>query len=111
MQDPEKPVIMSITGFSFPIKEINYIEVYNHTLLYHTAGGSFSSTDGKSMRRLADDLKDDGFALCNQCYLVNLHRVEALDRDSITMKSGERLKISRNRYKEFKHLLISYWGE
>lgn len=89
---------------------IRYIEVLGHTLTYHTPQGVISSTGSRSIRELEVELHPNGFARCNQCYLVNLKYVQSVEKDTVVLQGGECLSISRNRKKAFMQALLAYWG-
>lgn len=92
------------------LKSLAYIEVYNHTLIYHTDGGTVSATGSKTINALEQELATAGFARCGQSYLVNLRHVENLDKDSVILTGGERVPVSRGRRKAFVQTLMKYWG-
>lgn len=78
--------------------EIMYIEVLNHTLIYHLTDTSV--TISGSMKALIESLKGKPFVQCNQSYLVNLKYVSEFNNSEV--KVGEDwLTISRPKKKEF----------
>ena len=79
------------------ISAIKYVEIMNHTLLYHTTEGDFMSLGG--LTQLYEQLKSYSFALCNRCYLVNFRYVEGLDQFDVIV-DGVRLQISHLKRKE-----------
>lgn len=89
---------------------IRYIEVLGHTLTYHTPQGVISSTGSRSIQKLEEELIPNGFARCNQCYLVNLKHVQSVEKDNVILQDGECLSVSRNRRKAFMQALLTYWG-
>lgn len=93
-----------------PLDQLYYVEVFNHTLTYHTPEGSFSATGKRSITQLEKDLSSANFFRCNYCYLVNLKYVLSVDKDSICMSNGKTLPISRSRRREFLNALMRYWG-
>lgn len=93
-----------------PLEQLHYIEVYSHTLTYHTQDGRLSTTGSKTIRQLEKELVADSFFRCNYCYLVNLQHVQSIDKDNILLSNGESLSISRSRRKEFMNALMGYWG-
>lgn len=82
--------------------EICYVEVRNHSLVYHTASRNIE-VRGK-MKDAVDLLAEHGFALCNVSYLVNLHFVTAVEGDTVFV-GGNELKISRPKRKQFMECL------
>lgn len=80
------------------INDIYYVEVTSHTVTYHTKNGEFKSTG--TMRQIEEKLSPFHFALCNQCYLVNLRYITSIEGSSLKVGPYE-LIISRPRRKEF----------
>lgn len=79
-------------------EEILYIESLNHKMLITTDAAQYSVYD--TMRNMEEVLKGEGFARCNNCYLVNLAYVTAVRGEYVLL--GERkLKISRHKRKAF----------
>lgn len=81
------------------VESIHYVEIHGHALLWHTEQGTFSSCG--TMKGVAEMLAPYGFSLCNSCYLVNLRRVYRVKGYTLTMASGDVLKISQPRKKGF----------
>ena len=84
---------------------IKYIEVINHSLIYHTLDGDFTATG--SLKKVKEELKCLPFEYCNQCYLVNLKYVEEI-KDYNLIVSSEKIQISHPKHKQFLHALNSY---
>lgn len=91
----------------FSTNELYYAEVDGHYIYYYTKDGSYKQK--QSMKELEDLLAGLSFKRCNNCYLVNLKYVDAVDRDDVKV-GGEWLKISRPRKKEFLQALANYMG-
>lgn len=92
---------------SISAADIAYIEVTNHALCYHLKNRTITATG--SLREVEEKLQGNNFVRCNNCYLVNLKYVEAVEQDSITV-SGARLKMSRARRKEFMQAMMTFCG-
>lgn len=92
------------------LRALYYVEVFNHTLEYHTVYGNYTSTGRKSIRSLEKELQDGGFALTSQSHLVNLHYVESVESDGIILSDGVKLPLSRSKRKEFMQQLLQYWA-
>ena len=90
-----------------PVRSILYVEVRDHSLYYYTGEGEFSATG--SMKKLEQELEPQGFARCNNCYLVNLMHVRAVSQEQVVVGETE-LKISRPRRKAFMQALSAYYG-
>lgn len=90
------------------VETIRYIDVFTHTLYYHTAQGTFSSTGAVTLKSLAEELRPYGFIRCSQSHLVNLKFVKAINKESITVVNEGPLPVSRQLYKDFKQALMDY---
>lgn len=70
--------------------EIYYLETHNRMLYYHTADEVLPVRD--SMRSAEQRLTPFHFVRCNQCYLVNLKHIKAV-QDEFVVVGKERLAI------------------
>lgn len=87
------------------LSSVLYIEVISHTLYYHTIDRTIKTTG--SLNSLQESLSKYGFALCNNCYLVNLKHVNAIKQNDVLV--GEKLLlISRHKKKNFIKALNDY---
>ena len=89
-------------------KNIYYIEVRKHTLIYHTAKGIFERYG--ALKSVEADLKKLKFVKCNSCFLVNPRHVKKI-RDHTVTVGGDELIISHPKKKEFMTALVKYFGE
>ncbi|MDO4491481.1 MAG: LytTR family DNA-binding domain-containing protein [Lachnospiraceae bacterium] len=87
------------------LNQLQYVEILNHRLIYHTMLGDFH--EFKSMKEAEKEL-GEGFARCNQCYLVNLKLVKGI-KDDCVMVGNDRLRISRPKKKVFMARLAEYY--
>lgn len=94
-----------VTATKIKTSDIKYIEVINHSLIYHTLNGDLAATG--SLKKVKDELTDLPFEFCNQCYLVNLKYVEKIE-DFTVYVDGTKLQISHPRHKAFLHALNNY---
>lgn len=104
----QKENIVIVSGYAkkkINIRNLFYIEVRQHKLIYHTASGLEEAWG--SMRETAEKLKNFGFSLCNASFLVNLRYVTKIDGELLWVGS-EKLKISRNKKRSFMDDLTSY---
>jgi DNA-binding LytR/AlgR family response regulator len=105
----EKIIIPSSgTKVVVSIKDIIYVEVSNHMLIYHTLKGDFTTRG--TLRDIEKELAKYSFSLCNACYLVNLYYVERIDGYDVTVKGGK-LLMSHPKKKTFLKDLSLYLGE
>lgn len=90
------------------LREIRYVEVRGHRLMFHTedgvveGGGTLASTEEK--------LYGKGFLRCNKCYLVNQRHITSVEGYTLKMTGGEEILISRPRKKAFMTELAEAMG-
>lgn len=87
------------------IEEIDFIEVEDHDIIYHTKTGEF--TVSGTLKNVESALEGEGFFRCNKCYLVNLRNVEGM-ADGAAIVGGTKVPISRARKSEFLDALTNY---
>ena len=88
-------------------RDIYYVEVSNHQLLYHTVSGDYPVYG--TLSGAQKQLESLGFSLCNNCYLVNLRYVQKVYKHTVTVQGSE-LPISHPRRKAFLDALNTYIG-
>ena len=89
------------------VREITFVETRNHLSVVHTDHGDFTLRE--SMKNIEEMLKDQPVFRCNNCYLVNLSRVEGVESNEAIVAESH-LTISRPRYKAFMEALTRYIG-
>lgn len=89
------------------VRDIYYVEVLNHTLVYHTGQGELSERG--SIREREALLEKQDFARCSNSYLVNLRHVEYLAQGSVVVK-GARIPIGRTKRKAFIERFTEFVG-
>ena len=89
------------------VREITYVETNNHVSVVHTDRGDYTLRE--SMKNIEEMLKGQPVFRCNNCYLVNLSRVEGVENSEVIVP-GAALAISRPRYKAFMEALTRYMG-
>lgn len=90
------------------VRDILYVEVFRHTLVYHMNDGNKYSSRG-ALNLIEEKLSHQGFAKCNRCYLVNLFYVDSVD-DFVLNIANEKLIISHPAKKGFMKALADYIG-
>ena len=95
--------------YKIPLKTLCYIEVYGHTIVYHTLEQEISMTGSQTIKQIERELADKGFIRCHQCFLVNLNHVKQYNKEDIQV-GEKRIPVSRSRRKEFLQALMKYWG-
>lgn len=87
------------------LNSLDYIEIANHLIIYHTKNGNYQSYG--TMREIEKLLPEKQFCKCNRCYLVNLRSVIKVEKN-IVFVGSDQLVISRPRRQEFLDALYSY---
>mgnify|MGYP004713040671 FL=1 len=95
--------------YKLPLEALCYVEVYGHTIIYHTLEEEISITGSRTIKQIEKELTEKGFFRCHQCFLVNLNHVKQYDKESVQI-DGKEIPISRSRRKEFLQALMSHWG-
>lgn len=105
----KNPIVIKCDAgmISLTERQIYYIEVLEHNVIYHTDKGDFSMFG--SLKTEAERLGSD-FVFCNRCYIINLRHVEAVT-DNIVTVHGKELVISRYKKKDFMEALVAYWSK
>ena len=105
----KNPIVIKCDAgmISLTERQIYYIEVLEHNVIYHTDKGDFSMFG--SLKTEAERLGSD-FVFCNRCYIINLRHVEAVT-DNIVTIHGKELVISRYKKKDFMEALVAYWSK
>ncbi len=89
------------------IADILYIESQRHTLLIHTTEKTYAIRE--TMKQVARQLEGEPFAHSGVSFLVNLAHVTGVSRNEAAV-GGERVPISRQKYKAFLEALTNYMG-
>lgn len=89
-------------------RDIVYVEVIGHNLIYHTVKGDYTTYG--SMKQVEQTLAAAIFARCNYCYLVNLAYVDGVKGYDLNLSDGTILRISQSKRKAFVQTLTKYFG-
>ncbi len=79
------------------LRDLVYVEVYNHSLIYHTTSDTFEAY-GK-LSALEEDERFCNFIRCSASHLVNCSMISSVQEDFVTVRN-EQLPISRRRRKD-----------
>lgn len=86
---------------------IKYVEISDHSLIYHTIDGALNSYG--NLKKVEAQLDPRQFVRCNRCYLVNLAFVIAIKGSTVVL-DGAQLQISRPKRASFLEALTNYLG-
>ena len=103
-------VVLQLAGGGIQLldtADIYYLETHSRMLYYHTAKGEFAVR--ASLQSAEKQLAEYHFVRCNQCYLVNLKYVKAVENDFVHVNT-DHLEISRRQRAAFLTAVASYIG-
>jgi len=106
-QWPDLLISISDGVYRISASRIRFIEVINHTLVYHTTEGNLTSTG--NLKDVEGRLDSRQFVRCNRCYLVNLAFVRAVHGYTLVLDIDQ-LQISRPRRTAVLEALNNYLG-
>ncbi|GKZ04739.1 DNA-binding response regulator [Paraclostridium bifermentans] len=90
-----------------PINSILYIEVECRVALIHTDTEIYKTRE--SIKNLELQLTEYSFFRCHRAYLINLFKVNAIDKNSVFIKGNEIL-VSRYKIKDLKSKITDILG-
>ncbi len=90
------------------VSDIKYVEIWQHTITWHTVQGDLVSTG--SLKSVREQFENLPFELCNQCYFVNLNYVAGINGNMLDV-GGDLIKISEPRRKSFLAKLTDFLGQ
>lgn len=93
---------------SVRFNDINYIEVYGHETLVHTANAVL--TTSKALSAIEKELSEYGFIRTHKSYIVNTRYIFSVERNSIILSNGENLPVGRNKLTDVKQMMIKFTG-
>lgn len=89
-------------------RDVEYIEVSNHDLIYHTEGRTYRARG--SLGAVEDKLRNHNFLRVSVSHLVNLEYITLIDGSALTVKSGGQIWISRAKKRETLSAIAEYLG-
>ncbi len=103
-----------LTEKRIPVKDLYYVELVGHNLVYHTAEGDFEIRG--TIKKADAELEKYGFFRCSNYCIVNLRYVQSIKGYFLKITRGtggkaEELAISQLRKKEFIQVLKTFLQE
>ena len=89
------------------VDQVFFVESDGHMVLIHTDRQNYRMRE--TMKEMERQLAPLGFYRCNNCYLVNMSRLEKVDKMTVGI-AGQELSISRPRYRGFMDALADFIG-
>ena len=99
----DKRVLLPIKNggeIEIPLKKIIYFEVVLRAVKLRTDTEEYTCME--QISKLEKQLKQDGFFMPHRSYLLNFQWVQSFTNNEIVMKNGDKLSLSRRKYKEWK---------
>ena len=90
--------------YKLPFGEIFYISMFSHDAEVYTAEGKYFIR--KSIKELLVLLPDE-FMQCHRSCIVNLFKIRCMYKDSLVLRNGAQIPMSRNNAKQIKDAFIS----
>ncbi|WP_298579418.1 LytTR family DNA-binding domain-containing protein [uncultured Olegusella sp.] len=88
--------------FVLAIREIRYFSVEGHHVTCYWGPELHATSYASSLRQIQYDLAEDNFVRCHRNYLINCNFVEKIDKQSVALKGGICLPVSRRYVKELR---------
>ena len=98
-QDRNKRPVLRVGGRAIPLDEIAYLEISGRKTAIHTKEERIEHA--VPLSKLKEDFQMQGFCLSHFSYLVNLAHVARVERDALTLDTGEAIPVSRRYYQDF----------
>lgn len=95
----QKRPVLRVGGRAFPLNEIIYLETAGRKTAIHTKEERIEYA--VPLSKLKEDFRQQGFCLSHFSYLVNLSHVTRVERDTLTLDTGESIPVSRRYYPDF----------
>lgn len=94
------------------LDDILFAELARRAICYHLAGGE--RVDSVTIRRPFQEetaalLADDRFLLCGASFVVNLHYVSAVEKNSLWLDGGNQVPLARKTAREALRRWSDYW--
>lgn len=102
-------VVLKVNGAckKVPTRDIKYIEVFGHFLIYHLLKEDIQIRG--TLSKVEEALAPCNFLRCSDCFLINLRYVRGFTATSVFI-DDKTFPISRRKKKEFKERLATFLG-
>lgn len=92
----------------FKESTISYVEGMGKNCILHFCDGREKMECRETLGAIEARLSSKKFYRCYKSYLINLAQVDSYNHEEVTMSTGEKLLISRLKYKEFNNIYAEY---
>ena len=87
---------------------ISYVEGMGKNCILHFCDGREDMECHETLGAIEGRLSPQKFYRCYKSFLINLAQVDSYNHDEVTMSTGDKLLISRLKYKEFNSIYADY---
>lgn len=94
--------------FVLPYEQLEFVEINNRVLSFHTLDGRIQSILGRLSDYENIILNIPCFLKVHRSYIVNMENVKSFNKSSFTTKTGEIIPVSRNLTKEVSEKYLEY---
>ena len=98
-QEQKKRPVLRVGGRTIPLGEITYLETSGRKTAIHTKEERIEHA--VPLSKLKEEFQSQGFCLSHFSYLVNLSHVTRVERETLTLDTGESIPVSRRYYPDF----------
>ncbi len=108
LQKAERAILLPVGGelFRLPAGQIQYVEVFSHTLAIVT---DTNTIQAKMPISELEKLLGEGFVRCHRSCLVGLRHIARLSRTEVILDSGKVLPLSRSAAPMVHKAFVSYY--
>ena len=92
-----------------PVSRVAFIDVSNHSVVYHLEDGSAVASRG-SLSKAEGALKGSSFVRISNSCLINMSMVHTIGAKGLVMTTGDILSFSRSRRRDAVHAITEFWG-
>lgn len=109
LQESGRTLMLPVDGelVRVPLARLCYVEVYDHSLRFHTTDGVVQTTGSRSLGQMEQELQGADFVRCHSGYLINLRYVDGV-KENFVQVAETMIPISRNRRKAFLQALMEH---
>lgn len=90
------------------MEDICFIETYGRKTKIHTLNGEFTSH--QKMQEYERKLQTGNFYRCHAAYIVNMQFIQRIEENTVVLKNGAEILISKKRKKGFMASFTEYMG-
>jgi two-component system, LytTR family, response regulator len=90
----------------FDVKDILYFEYFDRKIKIRLENEEYFFID--IMKDLAEKMREHGFEICHQCFLVNLRHIKKIKGYEVFLDNDEKLSVSQKKSADFRKRLNKF---